>query len=130
LTSGTVIEVWRAEEGQWYFCHGLTFGGKDAPGMSISPYTGWPVEIILQEHFNLIPEAEARAGDILVWKGVGPESTPHSAILARPVVSPGSNYLGDSTELRTKNGLSPEADMLLEKLIEIYGESYNAYRKR
>jgi hypothetical protein len=31
LTSGHKVEVFRADDGLFYFCHGLTFGGKDAP---------------------------------------------------------------------------------------------------
>jgi hypothetical protein len=27
LIGGGTIQVWRAEDGQEYFCHGLTFGG-------------------------------------------------------------------------------------------------------
>ena len=28
LTSGKTILVWKSDDGQQYFCHGLTFGGK------------------------------------------------------------------------------------------------------
>src|SRR4051812_41202822 len=37
LTSGAMVRVWRADNGQKYFCHGLTFGGKEALGGVISP---------------------------------------------------------------------------------------------
>ena len=87
LTSGPTVRVWRSNDGQQYFCHGLTFGGKDAPGGAVSPYTGKPVEIKIQEHFRPIPETAARAGDILVWKGIAPETTPHSAILTSPLIA-------------------------------------------
>jgi hypothetical protein len=130
LVSGATVQVWRSNDGQWYFCHGLTFGGKGAPGGAISPYTGRPVEVILQEHYQLIPEAQAQAGGILVWKGVAPETTPHSAILTDPVVAQGKSYLDDASGLRTKNGLAPEASMTLAELIKLYGESYNAYTRR
>src|SRR5258707_5644393 len=66
LASGKTVRVWRSDDGRQYFCHGFTFGGKEAPGGPISPYTGKSVETILQEHYQLIPETEARPGDILV----------------------------------------------------------------
>jgi hypothetical protein len=75
LTNGKVVRVWRSDDGQQYFCHGLTFGGKEAPGGVISPYTGRPVETILQAHDEKIPEVQARAGDILVWRGLAPETS-------------------------------------------------------
>lgn len=130
LTNGRTIRVWRADDGQQYFCHGLTFGGKQAPGGAISPYTGEPVETILGAYYELIDEAQARQGDILVWEGLAPETTPHSAILTIPRVVPGTAYLDDGTTLRTKNGLWPETDMELWELFRPYGESYNAYRRR
>lgn len=129
LTSGKAIRVWRADDGRQYFCHGLTFGGKDAPGGVISPYTGTPVETILQEHYQLVPEAEAKSGDILVWRGIAPETTPHSAVLTAPLVTPGRGYLDLSTRLQTKNGLSPEKATTLGESIDVYGESYNVYRR-
>jgi len=129
LTTGKTVRVWRSDDGQQYFCHGLTFGGKEAPGGAISPYTGEPVAIILQEYFDMIPEGQSRAGDMLVWRGIAPEINPHSAILSDPVMGSGKNYLDDDTRVRTKNGLSPETNMTLEQLIGIYGESYNAYRR-
>jgi hypothetical protein len=130
LTSDVTVHVWRADDRRQYFCHGLTFGGKDAPGGALSPYTGDPVDTILRQHFEFIGESESRPGDILVWLGVGPETTPHSATLTDPIVAPATNFLDYSTRLRTKNGLWPETNMTLEKLIRIYGESYKTYRRR
>ena len=78
----------------------------------------------------MIPEEQARAGDILVWRGIAPETTPHSAVLTDPVLEEGKRYLAYTTRLQSKNGLSPEMTMTLEQLIGIYGESYNAYRRR
>jgi hypothetical protein len=130
LTTGETIHVWRSDDGQQYFCHGLTFGGTVAPGGAISPYTGKPVQTILEEYYQMIPEEQARGGDILVWRGIASETTPHSAILTDPILVQGKSYLADSTKLQTKNGLSPEMNMTLEELIDIYGESYNVYRRR
>src|SRR5437660_11994489 len=70
LNDGKVIQVWRAKDGQQYFCHGLTFGGKQAPGGVISPY-GKEVPALLHEYYEQVPEARAQAGDILVWYGLG-----------------------------------------------------------
>ena len=78
----------------------------------------------------MIPKEQARAGDILVWRGVAPETTPHSAILTVPVLAQGKSYLDAIAGIQTKNGLSPETNWPLEQLIGIYGESYNTYRRR
>ncbi len=130
LISGKIIRAWRSNDGREYCCHGLTFGGKESPAGILSPYTGQPVEMILREHYRLIPEDQARPGDILVWRGLPPETTPHSAILTDPVVPRGKHYLDDTTRRQTKNGLRPEANQTLKEIVEIYGESYNVYRRR
>jgi hypothetical protein len=133
LTSGPKVKVFRADDGQFYFCHGLTFGGKEAPGGAVSPFSGQDVRTILDNHFRLVdPESAAIPGDIMVWKGPGGE-TPHSAILTNPVVPPSHNSLDYNSVLRTKNGKLPETTMTLEKLVdgpESYGESYNVYRRK
>jgi hypothetical protein len=130
LASGPTVRVWRADDGKEYFCHGLTFGGKAALGGTISPYTGEPVETILREYYESIPEAGARVGDILVWKGIAPDTTPHSAVLIDPVLVPGKMYLAYTAMLQSKNGFLPEADLSLEDLLREYGESYTVYRRR
>jgi hypothetical protein len=130
LTGGKTVRVWQSDDGRQYFCHGLTFGGKAAPGGIISPYTGAPVETILQEHFQMIPEDQSHAGDILVWHGIAPQTTPHSAILIDPVVVQGKAHLDQRSRLQTKNGLSPEANRTLEQLIAVYGDSYTVHRRR
>jgi hypothetical protein len=133
LTSGPKVHVFRAEDGQFYFCHGLTFGGKEAPGGAVSPFSGKDVQTIIENHYRLVdPEGVAVAGDILIWWGPGGQ-TPHSAILTDPVVPPGKNYLDYRSQLRSKNGKLPEAMMTLEKLVdgpESFGESYSVYRRK
>ena len=133
LTSGHTITVFRADDGLFYFCHGLTFGGKDAPGGPVSPFSGKGVRTILDNHYAWVdPETDARAGDVLVWHGPSDE-TPHSAILIVPVVLAGQNYLDYSCLLRSKNGKLPEAEMTLERLVagpDSYGESYRVYRRK
>src|SRR4051794_17349117 len=93
LTNGQKIHVWRSDDLQQYFCHGLTFGGKDAPGGPLSPFTGRPVETLLHGYYAAVPEDQAQAGDILVWRAPAPDSTPHSAVLTHPVITPGKRYL-------------------------------------
>jgi hypothetical protein len=128
LAGGTTIRVWRASDGRQYFCHGLTFGGKDAPGGPISPF-GQTVPTILREHFQAVPEGAAGSGDILVWQGLDANEVIHSAILTAPLMAPGRNYLDYSARLRSKNGIEPEADWSLGQLIDLYGESYNTFRR-
>jgi hypothetical protein len=129
LTTGEKIQVWRADDGREYFCHGLTFGGKDAPAGAVSPY-GKEVPRILQAQYELIPEAQAKMADIVVWRGIEPTDVVHSAILTDPVVPVGQNYLDYQSRLQSKNGIRPEAKQSLAELILQYGESYNTYRKR
>lgn len=130
LASGAKVRVWRADNGQEYFCHGLTFGGKKTPGGAVSPF-GDHVPIILREHYQSIPESQAKAGDILVWQGASANDVVHSAILTHPILSPGKDYLDGTARLQTKNGILPETNMSLRQLMEnFYGESYNTYRER
>lgn len=131
LTSGHSIQVWRADDCQSYFCHGLTFGGKEAPQGPVSPFSGADVNTILQNHYRLVDSGVAAlAGDILVWRGPG-DDTPHSAVLLEPIVGPREKHLGYTSKLRTKNGIEPETTMTLEQLItDYYGETYDIYRRK
>ena len=130
LSSGAPVRVWRADNGQEYFCHGLTFGGKDVPGGVLSPL-GDHVMTILRGHYESIPEVHAKAGDILVWQGASASDVVHSAILTDAIVAKGTNQLDFLARLQTKNGILPETNMTLGLLIEnYYGESYKVYRTR
>jgi hypothetical protein len=132
LTSGPRVRVFRADDKQFYFCHALTFGGKQAPGGPVSPFSGKDVNTILVGHYRVVaPESGAVPGDILVWKGLG-DDTPHSAILTEPVVLPGKNYLDYASKVQTKNGRLPEAEMTLERLTGdefAYGDSFAVFRR-
>ncbi len=133
LTSGVKVRAFRADDGEFYFCHGLTFGGNRAPGGAVSVFSGKDVRLILDNHYQLVdPESDAVAGHILVWKGLG-EDTPHSAIVTDPVVQHGSEYLDYLSKVLTKNGRLPEAEMTLGRLVGdefAYGDSFNVYRRR
>lgn len=129
LVAGVTIRVWRSADGAEYFCHGLTFGGKDAPGGCISPFTGVPVETILAVHYDLIEARLAQPGDAVVWRAPPPRTTPHSAILTDSVLAPGGDQLDYTARLQTKNGMLPETTMALEELIDLYGESYTIHRR-
>jgi hypothetical protein len=133
LTGGIKVQVFRAVNGEFYFCHGLTFGGKRAAGGAVSVFSGKDVRMILDNHYRLVdPGSDAVAGDILVWKGLG-DDTPHSAILTNPVVQQGSKYLDYTSRVQTKNGRLPETEMTLERLVGdefAYGDSFNVFRRR
>jgi hypothetical protein len=129
LTSGPIVTVWGSDDGQRYFCHGLAFGGKEAPRGAISPY-GKEIPTLLRGHYDQVPESQARPGDILVFQGADANEVVHSAVLTSPVVVQGSNQLDYSTRVQSKNGSKPEANLLLEAIILEYGESYNVYRRR
>jgi hypothetical protein len=129
LVKGPIIHVWRAEDCRQYFCHGLTFGGKDAPGGPVSPFSGEDVDAILTTHYRVVhPESAARPGDILVWRDW--DGTPfHSAILYESRLDSANSRLSYASMVQTKNGIEPEAVMSLGQLIEdYYGESYQVYR--
>jgi hypothetical protein len=133
LTSGHQVNVFRANDGAFYFCHGLTFGGKKAPGGPVSPFSGIDVRSIIDNHYQLVdPESAAAAGDVLVWTGPSGE-TPHSAILIGPAVHPGTGFLDYRCQLLSKNGKLPEATLTLEELVNGpggYGETYRVYRRQ
>jgi len=133
LTSGHKVEIFRADDGQFHFCHGLTFAGTNAPGGAVSPFSGKDVRTILENHYKpVLPESGAVRGDILVWKG--PDgNTPHSAILTEPIVLPGTELLSYSSKVRTKNGSFPEAEMTLARLTSDefrYGDTFNVFRRK
>ncbi len=131
LVSGSTIRVWRADDGRQYFCHGLTFGGIEAPGGPVSPFSGEDVDTILAAHYEPVrPESAALVGDVLVWRDL--DGTPvHSAILISAPVEAGRTRLSYSATVRTKNGMAPEALMGLGQLIaDYYGESYQVYRRK
>jgi hypothetical protein len=132
LTSNAKIHVFRVADGQFFFCHGLTFGGKHAPGGAVSPFSGKDVRTILANHYQVVdPEANAVRQDILVWRGLG-DDTPHSAILMEPVVRPGKDYLDGSSKVRTKNGRLPETEMTLDRLTGdefTYGDAFQVFRR-
>jgi hypothetical protein len=133
LTSGHKVQVFRADDGLFYFCHGLTFGGKQAPGGAVSPFSGEDVRTILDNHYQPIePESGAVRGDVLVWTGIGGD-TPHSAILSEPVVRQGTSYLDYASRVWTKNGRLAEAEMSLGRLTGdefSYGDSFTVYRRK
>jgi hypothetical protein len=129
LTGGPEVRAWRADNGQEYFCHGLTFGGKEAPGGAISPFSDH-VPTILRMLFEGIPEGVAAAEDILVWTDAATDDVIHSAILADCVMSLGARRLDDAAMLQTKNGIEPETTMTLGKLVDRYGASYSAFRRK
>jgi hypothetical protein len=122
------VNVWRSDDGRQYFCHGLTFGGKEAPGGAASPYNK-DVPTILRGHYRLVAEGQAIPGDVLVWRGTDANDVVHSAVLTDPVVVQGTDYLDYATRLQSKNGRKPEANLTLEAIIREYGESYNVYRR-
>jgi hypothetical protein len=130
LTGGERVRGWRADNGQDYFCHGLTFGGKDAPGGVVSPLSDH-IPTILRAYYEAVAPGQASAGDILVWRGASRDEIIHSAILVDPVLTAGENDLDYAAVVQTKNGILPETTMTLGKLIEnYYGESYAVYRRR
>ncbi len=129
LTNGEKIQVWRATNGQQYFCHGLTFGGKDAPGGFASPY-GKEVATILRGYYQQVPEAQAQTGDALVWWDWGSHTAVHSALLTSAAFVEHGWHLDYATRLQSKNGILPEAQVTLEELVLEYGESYQVYRQK
>src|SRR5579864_7164 len=54
LISGPKVQVFRANDGQFYFCHGLTFAATQAPGGPVSPFSGKDVRTILDNHYRLV----------------------------------------------------------------------------
>jgi hypothetical protein len=133
LTSGRRIHGFRAADGVSYFCHGMTFGGTSAPGGAVSPYSGREVATILEDFFlRLDDEAEASAGDIIVWYDSSGRPI-HSALLIYPVVLPETARLANASLLRSKNGMLPEADYSLGDLViqpDGYGEAFAVFRRK
>jgi hypothetical protein len=132
LVSGSVVKCFRADDGKFHFCHGLTFGGVSAPGGAISPYSQGEVGKILNDLYEKIAEIRAMPGDILVWRDFNGDAI-HSAVILLPVAVPGGKVLEYSTVMRSKNGIRLAADVPLQLLIDApdgYGESYTIYRRK
>ena len=131
LTTGSLIRVWRLRMASTTSATVCLSAERKPPAAQLSPFTGLPVETILRDYFvPILNETLALPGDVLVWRGLAPETTPHSAILTRPVVARQRRCLDEgATRLQTKNGLTPETNLSLEQLIGIYGESYNIFRR-
>jgi hypothetical protein len=132
LVTRNTVRVFRADDGEFYFCHGLTFGGKDAPGGAISPFSGAAVATILDEMFVAVAEGDADEGDILVWRDTDGYAI-HSAALVKAIKTGKADRLDYRSTLRSKNGALPEREMTLDELVmddEAYGESYSVYRRK
>lgn len=66
-TSQDVV-IWVPDDGQTYWCHGYTFGGKDAPGGPYSTYGREVQEKILSmDGWRPNPSCQAAGDDILVF---------------------------------------------------------------
>ena len=133
LVAGATVSVFRADDLQMYFCHGLTFGSLVAPGGAVPPFSGAGIQQILSACYDeVFLESDARAGDALVWHDFD-GGTPHSAILAEAVMEPGSSQLDPTSQVRTKNGRRPEEVMSLGRLTGEefeYGDSFKIYRRK
>jgi hypothetical protein len=130
LLTGKRVRIFRADGGEFYFCHGLTFGGTGAPGGAVSPFSDQSVKTILEDFFLEVQESNAVAGDILVWWNVD-DNPSHSALLVKPIMARKWDKLDYDSVLRSMNGSQPERDMSLGKLCgdtDSYGEAYRVYR--
>jgi len=127
--AGNSIIVWKPHRNQAehhrYWCHGLTFGGKRAPGGPFSPYTGPSVQQIIKDEWDELWCCNiAKKGDIIVWSG-----TRHSAILTKVAVK-GSKIDENNSRLDTKNGMEPEKKLSLKQINATYGNKYTCYTKK
>jgi hypothetical protein len=130
LLTGRHVRVFRADDAEFYFCHGLSFGGIDAPGGPVSPYSDESVKTILREFFIEFPESNAMAGDIVVWWNIDGNPS-HSAVVVNPIIAQKWDKLDYESVLRSKNGSHPERTMSLGQLCgdsDSYGEAYRVYR--
>jgi hypothetical protein len=126
LVSGSRIRAFCAEDGVFYFCHGLTFGGIEAPAGALSPYSGRSVTTILNDcYIRVNPEVNAVVGDVAIWYDLDNRPT-HSAILVTPFVGEGKDRLEYASVFRSKNGNLPERHLTLQG----YGESYAIFRRK
>jgi hypothetical protein len=131
--AGTIVVVWKGENGE-YFCHALTFGGKDAPNGPFSPH-GATVDILMSSGgFRLIEVSESQIGDVIVWRERRTDRVIHSALLENVDVylaQGGEHFFDDvSTILRSKNGAkAAEGTFTLLDLDTQYGTTRKVYRR-
>jgi hypothetical protein len=131
--AGEAVAVWKGENGE-YFCHALTFGGKEAPRGPFSPHAE-AVDTLLApgRGFRSVEVHEARTGDVVVWRDRSTNRVLHSALLETVVrfLSRGLSFFDDEmTTLRSKNGAKdPETISTLLDLDLRYGTTRRVYRK-
>jgi hypothetical protein len=95
-----------------YICHGLSFGGTNAPGGPFSPVDGAAAKTILADAFKQTPRPGI--GDLIVF--YDPDgNVKHTAVVigTYPVLV-----------LVTKNGIAPLTEMTIFELIQLYGDSF------
>jgi hypothetical protein len=131
--AGEGVAVWKGENGE-YFCHALTFGGKEAPRGPFSPHAE-AVDTLLAagRGYRPVEVHEARAGDVVVWRDRSTDRVLHSALLVNVEVyqSRGQSFFDDvTTTLRSKNGANaPEGISILLDLDAQYGTTRSVFRK-
>ena len=124
--AGAPIEIWKPDDGQTYWCHGFTFGGKTAPG---GPYSLWgqDVPMVLKDD-GWQPQTDscaAKSGDAIVFEGNDPIS--HSGVIGSVSGSGGSVDESAST-LDSKWGDGPQNTRSWEVNAGTYG-MYRCYSK-
>jgi hypothetical protein len=131
--AGTPLAAWVAygnqPEADRYWCHGHSLGTFASWGYSV--YSGSSMGNVIHDEYQRVPDDQARAGDLAVWvtmpdgRGFG-----HSARITRPVLA-GSSLDPAQTQLSSKNGRNPLANMTLQQVIDVgYGAGVGVFRRR
>ncbi|HTB80774.1 MAG TPA: DUF4157 domain-containing protein [Opitutaceae bacterium] len=86
--AGTPLDIWKPDDGQTYWCHGFTFGGRTATG---GPYSLWGQDVptVLNDDgwSPQVDSCAAKPGDLLVFNGGNPVT--HSGIVQSAVNASG-----------------------------------------
>ncbi len=125
---GTWISAWKPDDGVTYFCHGLTFGGSQAPGGPVSPISSNSIQTIVGASFREIGnESLARPGDIVVWTDPITGVVNHSAIVFDVRIDRIRNCLDLDAEFLSKEGIDPLRIVNLDEMSQTYGGMYKVY---
>jgi hypothetical protein len=108
LRGGGVAHAWRpgasVRGDARYWCHGLSFGGVNAPGGPFS-IDNRDVDRVLRAGYNQFPIRSARAGDVVIWRRRNGDVA-HSAILTEVQLNR-DNFIADRTRFDSKDANNP-----------------------
>lgn len=110
-----------------YACHGYTVGSHALEGGPFTPYANG-IDIVLDDEFSVIHEADLRIGDVIAWHDEDGLIS-HTARI-QEIYWGDEQHLADTTRVSTKNGAHVFRERSRLATVKIkYGDSLSFYRE-